>query len=107
MCIKMVGTGRLALPRLNDSRSLGSADSRLTTCPKSATVLKMKKLLVPVAIVGLLTISQFIPVLTVKGASTSDTEVVKALQEQNKQLARIAASLERISGQQPGWKLPQ
>jgi outer membrane lipoprotein-sorting protein len=41
------------------------------------------------------------------GATQSDERVVDALKEQNKQLARIAASLERISGQQPGWKLPR
>jgi hypothetical protein len=68
----------------------------------------MKKLLVPAAIIGLMTISQFIPVLTIKAApSQGDSEIVKALNIQNQQLARIAASLERISGQQPGWKLPQ
>lgn len=38
---------------------------------------------------------------------SSDSTVADALREQNKQLARIAASLERISGQQPGWKLPR
>lgn len=42
------------------------------------------------------------------GAATgSDQEVAKALREQNQQLARIATSLEKISGQQPGWKLPK
>jgi hypothetical protein len=38
---------------------------------------------------------------------SSNSAVADALREQNKQLARIAASLERISGQQPGWKLPK
>jgi hypothetical protein len=47
-----------------------------------------------------------IAILCVGAGSTTDQEVVKALNEQNRQLARIAASLERISGQQPGWKLP-
>jgi hypothetical protein len=37
----------------------------------------------------------------------SDPEVIKALNIQNQQLDRIADSLERISGQQPGWKLPK
>lgn len=38
--------------------------------------------------------------------SDSTAEIVKALNIHNQQLARIATSLERISGQQPGWKLP-
>lgn len=40
------------------------------------------------------------------GAGTIDGEVVKALNETNKQLARIATSLEKISGQQPGGAVP-
>jgi uncharacterized protein (UPF0210 family) len=36
----------------------------------------------------------------------STAEIVKAMNYQNQQLKRIADSLERISGQQPGWKLP-
>jgi DNA-binding MarR family transcriptional regulator len=67
----------------------------------------MKKLLIPLAIVGLLTLAQFIPILTIKAApSQGESEIVKALNIQNQQLSRIATSLEKISGQQPGWKLP-
>lgn len=40
------------------------------------------------------------------GASSLDSEVVKALNETNRQLTRIAASLEKISGQQPGGAVP-
>lgn len=39
--------------------------------------------------------------------SNHDAEIVKALNIQNQQLDRIADSLERISGEQPGWKLPK
>jgi outer membrane lipoprotein-sorting protein len=46
-------------------------------------------------------------VIFTMGAAQSDERVTEALREQNKQLSRIAASLERISGQQPGWKLPR
>jgi hypothetical protein len=69
----------------------------------------MKKLLVPIAIVGLLTLAQYLPVLSLKAAppvQDSTAEIVKALNIQNQQLDRIADALERISGQQPGWKLP-
>ena len=44
--------------------------------------------------------------LLVMGAGSIDGEVVKALNETNKQLARIATSLEKISGQQPGGAVP-
>jgi cytochrome c551/c552 len=43
----------------------------------------------------------------IAASGPSYTSVADALREQNKQLARIAASLERIAGQQPGWKLPK
>jgi hypothetical protein len=68
----------------------------------------MKKILVPAAIVGLMVVTQYIPVLTVKAASNAsdEQEIVKALNIQNQQLKRIADSLAIISGQQPGWKLP-
>jgi hypothetical protein len=47
-----------------------------------------------------------IVLLCLGATSNTDQEVAKALREQNQQLARIATSLEKISGQQPGWKLP-
>lgn len=40
------------------------------------------------------------------GSSNTDREIIKALNIQNQQLDRIADSLERISGQQPGGKVP-
>jgi hypothetical protein len=48
-----------------------------------------------------------IVLLCLGATSNHDAEIVKALNEQNRQLARIATSLEKISGQQPGWKLPK
>jgi hypothetical protein len=68
-------------------------------------MLQMKKVAIFIAVVALLTLSQWLPALTV-AAPVGDREIVKALDEQNRHLARIAESLERISGQRPGWKLP-
>jgi hypothetical protein len=45
--------------------------------------------------------------LCMGATSNTDAEIVKALNVQNQQLSRIATSLEKISGQQPGWKLPK
>ena len=102
----MVGTGRLALPRLRDSQFLGSADSLLTTCPKSAKVLKMRTLLgITVAIAIWFFVAQLRAAPPSADASTA--EIVKAMNFQNQQLKRIADSLAIISGQQPGWKLPK
>lgn len=42
-----------------------------------------------------------------QAATTPNEEVAAQLKEQNRQLARIAASLEIISGQHTGWKLPK
>jgi hypothetical protein len=49
----------------------------------------------------------FAAVLCMGATSNTDAEIVKALNIQNQQLSRIATSLEKISGQQPGWKLPK
>lgn len=69
----------------------------------------MKKLLVPIAIVALMVLANYLPLLTLAAPSTQDStaELVKAMNIQNQQLKRIADSLAIISGQQPGWKLPK
>jgi hypothetical protein len=56
---------------------------------------------------SLLILVAVIALACIAASGPSDTSVADALREQNKQLARIAASLERIAGQQPGWKLPK
>lgn len=56
----------------------------------------MKNLLWIMVIVALVTV----------GAGGIDQEVVNVLRDTNKQLARIATSLEKISGQQPGGAVP-
>jgi hypothetical protein len=67
----------------------------------------MKLLIVIFSIGGCLSLClAFINPSQAAPAYDSNQEIIKALNEQNKQLARIANAVERISGDRPGWKLP-
>ena len=69
----------------------------------------MKNVFVILLVIGcLLGIAMWVFPQNVQAATPDSTaEIVKAINIQNQQLARIATSLEIISGQKQGWKLPK